>query len=202
MSASDLPRIASMIAGSKGLLDALGADVVVSCEEFSILQRSRASMARKRWRKDKGTISNSVALTQHMSTTTATISPADEDLADALRKLRVENPSTGAAKLVPLVISSNPTWTVSEKRVRKILQREGLSTSTNTGAVSSGTDSQDGELFPQSHIVPSIDPAKWSKNVRVTDFGPRKGKGLVAIESIPENEHIWVEDPLLTSPEA
>lgn len=191
-----------MIAGSKGLLDTLGIEVVVSCEEFSILQRSRASMAGKSWRNDKGTISNSVALAQHMSTTTATLSPADDDLADALRKLRVDNPSTGAAKLVPLVIASNPTWTVSEKRVRKILQREGLTTSTNAVAISSGADSQDGELFPHSHIVASIDPAKWSKNVRVTDFGPRKGKGLIAIESIPENEQIWVEDPLLTSPEA
>ena len=45
--------------------------------------------------------------------------PSDEELKLALRSLRVENPTLGIAKTQALLLSINPTWTVSEKRVRK-----------------------------------------------------------------------------------
>lgn len=137
-----------------------------------------------------------------MSTTATPISPAEDDLADSLRKLRIQHPSTGAAKLLPFLLEANPTWTVSEKRVRKILQREGLAAPTNASAASfTAIALQDDSSFPKSQIVASIDTAKWTKKVRVADFGLRKGKGLVAAETILENESVWIEDPILTSPE-
>jgi hypothetical protein len=45
--------------------------------------------------------------------------PSDDELKLALGSLRVENPTLGIAKTQGLLLSINPTWTVSEKRVRK-----------------------------------------------------------------------------------
>jgi hypothetical protein len=45
--------------------------------------------------------------------------PSEDDLKIALRSLKIENPTLGIAKTQALLLSINPTWTVSEKRVRK-----------------------------------------------------------------------------------
>lgn len=45
--------------------------------------------------------------------------PSGDELKLALRSLRDENPTLGIAKTQALLLSVNPSWTVSEKRVRK-----------------------------------------------------------------------------------
>lgn len=132
--------------------------------------------------------------------TASPISPSNDELADALRTLRADNPSTGAAKLLAKLLQTKPTWTVSEKRLRKTLQQEGLATiGSSNGHPPSGNEAVS---FPVSHVVTSLDPNKWTQKVRVEFFGPHKGKGLVTTEAIAENENIWVEDPILLSPES
>jgi hypothetical protein len=49
----------------------------------------------------------------------SSVVPSDEELKLTLRSLRMENPALGVAKTQALLLSVNPTWTVSEKRVRK-----------------------------------------------------------------------------------
>lgn len=122
------------------------------------------------------------------------VSPSDEDLGSALKTLRQSNPTTGAAKLLPLLLDSNPGWAVSEKRLRKVLQKEGLSL-----AVPANPNNEE---YPISKIIPSLEVSTWSKKVRVEDFGVKKGKGLVATESIDEGENLWLEDPLVFAPES
>lgn len=129
------------------------------------------------------------------------ISPSDDELAAVLRALRAQYPSRGAAKLLPLLLEVQPTWTVSEKRLRKILQREGL-TAAGGGTTSQATVLAEGNVpFPTSRQVAGLDTSKWTAKVRVHDFGPKKGKGLVATQAIKEGEHVWNKDPLLVAPE-
>ena len=45
--------------------------------------------------------------------------PSDDELKLALKSLKTENPTLGIAKTQALLLNVNPTWTVSEKRVRK-----------------------------------------------------------------------------------
>jgi hypothetical protein len=137
-----------------------------------------------------------------MSTMASPISPSNDELANALRTLRAVNPSTGAAKLLAKLLQANPTWTVSEKRLRKTLQQEGLSAvGSPNGSIPTEAGANEAVSYPVSHIVASLDPSKWTQKVRVEFFGLHKGKGLVATEDIAENENIWAEDPLLLSPE-
>src|SRR5689334_5889822 len=58
--------------------------------------------------------------------TLATVSPTEEDLALELKSLRESHPSTGALKLLGVLREARPEWAVSEKRLKKVLQQEGL----------------------------------------------------------------------------
>src|SRR5260370_8148161 len=81
-----------------------------------------------------------------MSTTfeSTTNSPLEEDLKIAVASLKKEHPAIGIAKLRALLLSENPSWTVSEKRLRRILNN-----STSDG------DSLTGHLGLQSPIPPT-----------------------------------------------
>jgi len=106
--------------------------------------------------------------------------------------------------LLTLLLTSHSSWTVSEKRLRKILQREGLGLSQSSTGTSGGSavGNDNNEIgFPISKINPRLNISKWTKKVEVRDFGSEKGKGLVATERIEEGEVIWKEDPLATCPD-
>ena len=82
--------------------------------------------------------------------TAALISPEDEDLRSAVIELKGDNPSLGAAKLRALLLQENPTWTVSEARLKKVLQSEGL---VNLQASQANAPAPGEELFPTSRVV-------------------------------------------------
>jgi hypothetical protein len=124
--------------------------------------------------------------------------PSDDDLAAALSALRVSNATLGAAKLHAALLDAHPSWSVSEKRARKVLQSSGLSLSAPTALVQKGTGSR---LYPRSQRTAGLDIAALTTKVEVKDFGPGKGKGLVATVPIAEGEVVWKEDPWLLAPE-
>jgi hypothetical protein len=130
------------------------------------------------------------------SPTAQNLVPTDDQLAASLRSLRTLNPVSGASKLHALLLSENSTWTVSEKRVRKVLQREGLA----LGAPSDVKDLPRNE-FPVSQLNNKLNVKKWSNKIEVKYFGKERGKGLVAIEEIHEGEIVWKEDPVVMCPE-
>jgi len=74
--------------------------------------------------------------------TSATISPAEEDLTRQLKSLRESHPTTGVAKLLHLLREAQPEWSVSEKRLKKVLHQEGLMIS-SSGTVDT-TGAKDG----------------------------------------------------------
>ncbi|KAI0633060.1 SET domain-containing protein [Trametes polyzona] len=139
-------------------------------------------------------VDESLLVVQRPFDMSATITPAEEDLKNALVSLKTANPTLGIAKIHALLLSSHPDWTVSEKRTRKILQSENLVlTPTGGGAP--------GQVYPTSRVIEGLDVSKWTKKAAVKYFGKLKGKGLAATAPIAAGETIWKEDPFALAPE-
>jgi hypothetical protein len=119
--------------------------------------------------------------------------PTEADLKDALVALRASNPTLGVPKIHALLLSTHPSWTVSEKRTRKVLQNEGL--------MASGTPKDTIKIYPSSCVMEGLDVKKWTTKVEVKYFDKTKGKGLVATEKIGVGEVVWKEDPWIIAPE-
>jgi hypothetical protein len=134
---------------------------------------------------------------------TASISPPEEDLKTAIASLKNEHPTLGIAKLHVLLLSENPSWTVSEKRLRRILknsdsQQQGLGLDATANGPSTTSETH---LYPSSALVEGLDVNKWTTAIEVKYFDRRKGKGLVAKEPIHEGQVVWKEDPFVIAPE-
>jgi len=121
------------------------------------------------------------------------ITPAENELTAALVQIKKENPSLGVSKVHALLLKTYPDWIVSEKRAKKILQLEGLTTS--------ALPADPNAIYPSSRVIQSLDVNKWTNKVKVKMFDKRKGKGLVASVAIPEGDLIWKEDPFIVAAE-
>ncbi|RXW15364.1 hypothetical protein EST38_g10490 [Candolleomyces aberdarensis] len=121
------------------------------------------------------------------------ITPAEDVLTSALVELKAQNPSLGITKIHALLLKQHPDWAVSEKRTKKILKMEGLT--------SSAIPPDPNVVYPTSRLVPTLDVNKWTTKVRVKMFDKRKGKGLVATTDIQEGEMVWKEDPFVIAAE-
>ena len=131
-------------------------------------------------------------------------SPPDDLLRDALKDLRDKNPTLGTSKLHALLLGQHTEWSVSEKRVKKILTAENLILTPTPGKNVKNIEKHDKNreiLHPRSRVIDDLDINRFTKMVKVVDFGPSKGKGLVAVEDIKEGQDIWKEDPFAISPE-
>ncbi|KAJ7042924.1 hypothetical protein C8F04DRAFT_1075278 [Mycena alexandri] len=117
-------------------------------------------------------------------------SPSDDELRDALVELKAAHPTLGIPKLHARLRTEFPAWTVSEKRMRKVLAT--FAPSKDTGTV---------PPYPSSQLVEGLDIAQWTPRVDVRFFDKKKGKGLVATQKIMTGETIWVEDPFVIAPE-
>ncbi|KAJ7454923.1 hypothetical protein B0H11DRAFT_255967 [Mycena galericulata] len=115
-------------------------------------------------------------------------SPSDDELQHALGQLKAAHPTLGIPKLHALLRTEYPAWTVSEKRMRKVLAT--LAPPKDTGPP-----------HPSSELVEGLDIAQWTTRVDVRVFDKKKGKGLVATQKIKAGETIWVEDPFVIAPE-
>jgi len=150
----------------------------------------------------------------------STISPPGEDLKGAVASLKDEHPALGIAKLHALLLSENPSWAVSEKRLRRILknsnpdgpraQPQGLEyATTGTGThrgpglftAPSTTGSKAAHVYPSSTLVEGLDVSRWTTTIGVKYFDRKKGKGLVAKDAIYEGRVVWKEDPFIIAPE-
>ncbi|CAE6430884.1 unnamed protein product [Rhizoctonia solani] len=112
--------------------------------------------------------------------------PADEELTSAVRSLRASNAGLGVPKILAALLSSQPEWSVSEKRLRKVIQKLKSEEGTN--------------FFPTSSLNPTLDVSKYSSKFKPMLFGPEKGKGLVAAQDIDAGEVLWREDPFVYAP--
>jgi hypothetical protein len=115
-------------------------------------------------------------------------SPSDEELQDALTQLKAAHPTLGIPKLHARLRTDYPAWTVSEKRMRKVL-----------ATLAPPKDAA--PPHPSSELVEGLDISQWTPRVDVRLFDKNKGKGLVATQKIKAGETIWVEDPFVIAPE-
>ena len=155
-----------------------------------------------------------------MSTTSeSTISPREEDLKGAVASLKKEHPALGIVKLHALLLSENPSWAVSEKRLRRILKAsnpdgplaehqrlEYATTNTPRGpgpssSPPSTTVSNAAHVYPSSTLVKGLDVSRWTTTIEDKYFDKKKGKGLVAKHPISEGQVVWKEDPFVIAPE-
>jgi len=113
-----------------------------------------------------------------------TTAPPEDELVKVAKALRAEHPSLGASKLLVIVRQQNPEWSLSEKRLRKLLQQENL-VATAAPAV----------VYPSSKIDDGIDASTWTSQVAIKQFDKAKGKGLVVKQKLSTGEILWKEDP-------
>lgn len=114
------------------------------------------------------------------------ISPTDEELVPIVRDIRTSHPDLGAVKLLSQLRAVQPRWTISEKRLRKILQSITVSTS-------------EPGLLAETHLDPTLSVTETAPKVKARLFGGEKGKGLVAKERIHEGEVLWQEEPWIVT---
>lgn len=141
----------------------------------------------------------------------SSISPGEEDLTTAVASLKKAHPALGIAKLHALLLSENPSWTVSEKRLRRILKNtpssDPMQRESSTGEPagpsnsSSGSEGAHARVYPSSTLVEGLDVSRWTTAIEVKYFDKIKGKGLVAKEPISEGQVVWKEDPFVIAPE-
>jgi hypothetical protein len=89
--------------------------------------------------------------------TQARVSPATEELTPVLLALKASNPTLGLEKLTVLLGKENPGWSVSEKRVKKVLVEGDVWTggggkNGGTGENGSATALKEGSVFPKSKM--------------------------------------------------
>jgi hypothetical protein len=113
-----------------------------------------------------------------------TTAPPEDELVKLVKELRSEYPSLGAPKLLVILRQNNPQWSLSEKRLRKILQQENL-----VATAASAT------VYPVSKIDGRVDASTWTSQVAIKQFDKVKGKGLVAKQKLTSGEILWKEDP-------
>ncbi|KAG1761207.1 hypothetical protein EDD22DRAFT_897873 [Suillus occidentalis] len=127
--------------------------------------------------------------------TSRNVIPTEDEVRKAAIELKKGNPASGVAKIHSLLLGANLSWTVSEKRVRKILQSEGLVRSDGTPSVTTNI------IHPSFRLNQSLDIDRWTSRVEVKYFDAIKGKGLVAKENIAKGDVLWKEDPFILAPE-
>jgi hypothetical protein len=92
------------------------------------------------------------------------IVPSEEELLNVITAVKKADPELGIKKVLAAVNAQQPTWTVSEKRVKKLMQTLGLVRATHL--VVSGVE--DDPSVPVSFIDPKLDLKATSTAIEVT----------------------------------
>ncbi|ORE11498.1 SET domain-containing protein [Rhizopus microsporus var. microsporus] len=124
------------------------------------------------------------------------IIPSEEALVEAIQKIKLETPEAGIKKVTTLVLEQQPSWQVSEKRVKKHMQQCGLTQTTQP--VKSGL--ADDPSVPVSYIDPRLDFKSVSDCVQARMVDPVTGKGLFAARDIKRDEILFTEEPFVYFP--
>ena len=147
-------------------------------------------------------------LDRHGSSNKTAIVPTDDALLAALAPLRTAHPAMGATKLHAKLLQFHPEWVggVSEKRTRRVLGGAGLAAQAQgvqngSKKAKGNAEAANGNKHPTSRMLENFDVSRWCDKVAVRDFGPERGKGLVASKEIAEGEVLWKEDPWVIAPE-
>jgi hypothetical protein len=90
------------------------------------------------------------------------VAPTDAELSPVIQSLRQSNPSLGLSKFHSLLLSQNPEWTVSEKRIKKILSELGLWSTDSGNSKSDNACDAKGQLYPKSSLNQQLKIENWT----------------------------------------
>ncbi|KAK6197475.1 uncharacterized protein RJT21DRAFT_57127 [Scheffersomyces amazonensis] len=124
--------------------------------------------------------------------TTQPIVPHERQVVDGIIAIWKQDPSTeslGIPKLHALFKAQHPTWSVSEKRLKNLLKKFGLTPNTNNEQFTYASEIK-------SEIAPDLD---LPSNVQII-MTTKRGKGIYAKHKIDKGEIIWSEEPLFFIP--
>ncbi|SAM09195.1 hypothetical protein [Absidia glauca] len=127
--------------------------------------------------------------------------PEEDALCQSIQQLKIDNPEWGVKSIYNQILKSHQDWQVSEKRVKKIMQTQGLTQSSGGAQLSivkSGVE--DDPSVPVSFIDPKLDFQSFSPNVVAKMVDNVTGKGLFAAKDIKKDEIIFMEAPLVYFP--
>ncbi|KAI7865947.1 hypothetical protein BDF14DRAFT_1819467 [Spinellus fusiger] len=121
----------------------------------------------------------------------------EASLISAIQQLKLEFPTYGIKKVTVTLNERMPEWTVSEKRVKKIMQAQGL---TQSEPVIKKSGVEDDPSVPVSYIDPTLDFTSISSNITAKMVDPVTGKGLFTTRDIAKDEVIFQELPFAYFP--
>ncbi|KAI9020893.1 hypothetical protein CLU79DRAFT_754273 [Phycomyces nitens] len=125
------------------------------------------------------------------------ITPTEDSLVNAVKQLKIDYPEYGIKKIAAKLAEKEPKWAVSEKRVKKVMQAQGL---TQTEPVVKKSGVEDDPSVPVSYIDPTLDIASISPNIVAKMVDRITGKGLFAARDIAKDEIIFQELPFAYFP--
>ncbi|KAK6465484.1 hypothetical protein DFJ63DRAFT_22562 [Scheffersomyces coipomensis] len=120
------------------------------------------------------------------------IVPHERQIVDGVIAIWKQDPSTeslGIGKLHAILKDQHPSWSVSEKRVKSLLKKFGLTPNTNNEQFTYANDIK-------SELTEDID---LPSNIQII-MTTKRGKGIYAKHKIAKGELIWSEDPLFFIP--
>ncbi|KAG9067976.1 SET domain-containing protein 5 [Linnemannia hyalina] len=125
----------------------------------------------------------------------ATITPEAPVLTELIAKIKKADPGLGIKKVLAEIQTQEPTWLVSEKRVKKLMDQAGI-------AVANAEP--EGELDPSvpvSHIDAAVDISALTNGlVKTKMINKVIGKGLFATEELPKDKVVFNEFPFIYFP--
>ncbi|KAJ1877252.1 hypothetical protein LPJ57_004046 [Coemansia sp. RSA 486] len=128
-----------------------------------------------------------------MSDTRNTV-PTEGDLQTAIDALKKSRPELGVARVYAVLRADNPTWQLSEKRVRKYMTSMGLIQSDPAPATID-------ESVPKSSLAPGdFVQTIGKKQVEVRYIDGTKGKGVFACKDFGRGVNVFEETPFAWYP--
>jgi hypothetical protein len=121
--------------------------------------------------------------------------PNEDELVQLIQNIKLEQPEFGIKKVTQEIVEREPQWQVSEKRVKKYMQLQGLTQ--GSSIIKSGV--AEDPSIPVSFIDPKLDLKAFEKVVaRMVD--PVTGKGLFAAEDVKKDDIFFTEAPFVYFP--
>ncbi|KAG0048141.1 SET domain-containing protein 5 [Gryganskiella cystojenkinii] len=123
----------------------------------------------------------------------ATITPDAAALTERIAEIKKTDPGLGIKKVLSTIQAQEPTWLVSEKRVKKLMSEAGIAVASAEGEVDSSV--------PISHIDTGVDISALTNGLVATRMINRViGKGLFATQDLPKEKILFTEFPFVYFP--
>jgi hypothetical protein len=125
--------------------------------------------------------------------------PTEEELISAIQQIKLDTPEAGIKTVTNSILTKEPLWQVSEKRVKKYMQASGL-TQSGAGKEPIKSGLADDPSIPVSFIDPKLDFKSISDAVVARMVDQVTGKGLFAARDIKKDEILFTETPFTYFP--